>query len=242
MGEAKRRQQTGSPSPRKRSRKGLVLTGLVIVALAVVAALYYLTQPSMSGSGDLPTVSGDTPAFPDELDRYGVSVGPEDAEVVVREFADYQCPACAGFAEASQRLKEEYVDEGRVRFVYFDLPLPQHTHAITAAMAARCAGDQDHYWDMHDRLYAEQSDWESASAGDVQERFADYAEDLGVDRRRFDRCMESELHLEAVEDSRDVARQLQIASTPTVLVDNIPLNRPGWAQLSGVVERELDEQ
>ncbi|SET17234.1 Protein-disulfide isomerase [Marinobacter segnicrescens] len=240
MGEAKRRQQTGSPSPRKRSRMGLVFTGLVIIAVAVVAVLYYLTQPSLTGPGELPDVAEDTPAFPSQLDRYGVSVGSDDAEVVVREFADYQCPACARFANAGQRLKEEYVDSGEVRFVFFDLPLPQHTHAMAAAMAARCAGDQDGYWAMHDRLFEEQSNWESLS--DASGQFSDYADDLGLDTRRFNRCMESELHREAVEESRQVARQLQVASTPTVLVNNIPLNRPGWEQLSAVVERELNEQ
>lgn len=240
MGEAKRRQETGRPSPRKRSRKGLVFSGLVIVAVAVVGALYYLSQPSLTGPGELPDVSEDTPDFPEELDRYGISVGPDDADVVVREFADYQCPACARFAGASQRLKEEYVDSGKVRFVFFDLPLPQHTHSTTAAMAARCAGDQDQYWAMHDRLFEEQSDWESVS--DARQQFAGYADDLGLDSRRYNRCMESELHREAVEESRQVATQLQVASTPTVLVDNIPLNRPGWEQLSAVVERELNEQ
>lgn len=240
MGEAKRRQQGGAPSPRKRSSKVFVFVGLVIVAVAVVAALYYLTQPPGSDSDSLPEVSEDTPAFPAELDRYGISVGPEDAEVVVREFADYQCPACAGFAEASQKLKEEYVEPGKVRFVFFDLPLRQHTHAVKAAMAARCAGDQDQYWGMHDRLFEEQSSW--SSAGDPQEHFSRYAEDLDLNSRRFNRCMESELHREAIEDSSQVAVQLKIASTPTVLVNNIPLNRPQWGQLSAVVERELQER
>lgn len=239
MGEAKRRKQTGSPPPRKRSSKPAVFAGLVIVAIAIAAGLYYLTLPPSPASDDLPQVSEDTPSFPATLDRYGISVGPEDAEVVVREFADYQCPACASFAEATRQLKDEYVDEGKVRFVFFDLPLPQHSHSVAAAMAARCAGDQDQYWAMHDRLFEEQSSWESAD--DPQQQFSGYAEDLELNSRRFNRCMESELHREAVNDSLQVARQLQIASTPTVLVDNIPLNRPGWGQLSAVVERELQK-
>lgn len=240
MGEAKRRQESGAPSsPRKRSRKPVIYIGLLIIVVAVVAALYYMTRPPTPDSDSLPDVSADTPAFPAELDRYGISVGPEDAEVVVREFADYQCPACARFADVSQRLKTEYVDPGKVRFVFFDLPLPQHTHSVRAAMAARCAGDQDQYWAMHDRLFAEQSSWETSD--NPGEMFSGYASDLGLDTRRFDRCLESELHREAIEDSRQVARQLKIASTPTVLVDNIPLNSPHWGQLSAVVERELGE-
>lgn len=240
MGEAKRRQQGGAPSPRKRSSKVYVFVGLIIVAVVVVAALYYLTRPPTADSDSLPEVSEDTPAFPAELDRYGISVGPEDAQVVVREFADYQCPACASFAEASQKLKQEYVEPGKVRFVFFDLPLHQHTHAMKAAMAARCAGDQDQYWAMHDRLFEEQSSWERSD--NPGERFSGYAEDVELDTRRFNRCMESELHREAIEDSRQVAVQLKIASTPTVLVNNIPLNRPQWGQLSAVVERELKER
>ncbi|MFC4260313.1 DsbA family protein [Marinobacter lacisalsi] len=240
MGEAKRRQQEGGPAPRKRSSKPVIFAGLVIVAAAVVGALYYLTLPPTPDSDSLPEVSEDTPAFPAQLDRYGISVGPENAEVVVREFADYQCPACASFAEASQKLKSQYVEPGKVRFVFFDLPLRQHTHAVPAAMAARCAGDQDQYWAMHDRLFAEQTRW--GGSDNPGEHFSGYADELGLDTRRFDRCMASELHLEAIEDSRQVAIQLKIASTPTVLVNNIPLNSPHWGQLSAVVERELKEE
>ncbi|MFL1484834.1 DsbA family protein [Marinobacter sp. LN3S78] len=240
MGEAKRRQGSGaSSSPRKRSSKPVIYVGLLIIVVAVVAALYQLTQPPTPDSDSLPQVSEDTPPFPAELDRFGIAVGPEDADVVVREFADYQCPACARFAEASQKLKEQYVESGQVRFVFFDLPLPQHTHSVKAAMAARCAGDQDQYWAMHDRLFAEQTRWETSD--NPGEMFSGYASDIGLDTRRFDRCLESDLHREAIEDSRQVAMQLKIASTPTVLVDNIPLNRPHWGQLSAVVERELGE-
>ncbi|SFR55577.1 Thioredoxin [Marinobacter daqiaonensis] len=238
MGEAKRRKKEGAPAPKEKpSRKVSVLIGLAFLLVAIVTGLYYLTRPPAPGSGELPQVSADTPSFPQELDRFGVSVGPEDAKVVVREFADYQCPACARFAEAAQRLKEEYVEPGKVRFVFFDLPLRQHNNAVPAAMAARCAGDQDQYWAMHDRLFAEQSAWETSD--NPQQMFSEYAEDLGLDTRRFNRCMDSELHLEDIENSRQVAMQLKVASTPTVLVNNIPLNRPGWAQLSAVVEREL---
>jgi protein-disulfide isomerase len=160
--------------------------------------------------------------------------------VVVREFADYQCPACGSFSSASKQLKEEYVEAGKVRFVYFDLPLQQHQNAMPAAQAARCAGDQDAYWEMHDRLYGFQTEW--SASNDPVATFTRYAGDLGLDERRFRRCMTTELHREAVEQSRQVAMQLRVTSTPTVLVDNIRLTRPGWGQLSAVVERELADE
>ena len=237
MGEAKRRKETGAPAPRKATRKPLYIGVAVLVLAAVVLGLVFLTAQPDPTSDELPVAGANADPFPAQLDQYGVSVGPEDAPVVVREFADYQCPACGRFSEASQRLKQEYVDAGKVRFVFFDLPLRQHQNAMPAAMAARCAGDQNGYWDMHDQLFAAQSDWNTSN--EPVETFSRYAGDLGLDERRFRRCMTTELHKEDVEQSRRVAMQLRVSSTPTVLVDNIRLTRPGWGQLSAVVEREL---
>ncbi|MGO1234085.1 MAG: DsbA family protein, partial [Marinobacter sp.] len=234
MGEANRRKQTGAPSPKKNSRTRIII-GAGALAIAIIVGLYVLIRPPAPDSDALPVAGPDAEAFPAELDRYGVSVGDEDAPVVVREFADYQCPGCANFAEASKRLKEEYVETGKVRFVYFDLPLQQHQNAMPAAMAARCAGDQDSYWAMHNKLYALQTEW--GGSNDPAATFTRYADDLDLDERRFRRCMNTELHREAIEESANVARQMRVMSTPTVMVDNIRLTRPGWGQLSAVVER-----
>ncbi|MDO6442774.1 thioredoxin domain-containing protein [Marinobacter sp. 2_MG-2023] len=238
MGEAKRRKQTGAPPPRKtNSRKPLFIGVSVLVLAAIVIGAFFLTAAPKPTSEDLPVAAPGADAFPAQLDQYGVSVGADDAPVVVREFADYQCPACGLFAEASKRLKQEYVEAGKVRFVYFDLPLQQHQNALPAAQAARCAGDQGAYWEMHERLFDSQSEW--SGSNDPVATFTRYGNDLGLEERRFRRCMTTELHREAVEESRRVAVQLRVTSTPTVLVDNIRLTRPGWGQLSALVEREL---
>lgn len=240
MGEAKRRKQTGAPPPKKTSsRKPLVIGVSVLVLAAIVIGAFFLTAAPTPTSDELPVAGPNAEAFPAQLDQYGVSVGNADAPVVVREFADYQCPACGLFASASKRLKQEYVEAGQVRFVYFDLPLQQHQNAFPAAQAARCAGDQGAYWEMHERLYDSQTEW--SGSNDPVATFARYGNDLGLEERRFRRCMTTELHREAVEASRRVAMQLQVTSTPTVLVDNIRLTRPGWGQLSAVVERELSK-
>lgn len=238
MGEAKRRKETGAPPPRQaQSKKPLVIVVSVLVLAAIVIGAFFLTAAPTPSSDELPVAAPNAEAFPADLDQYGVSVGADDAPVVVREFADYQCPACGLFASASKRLKQEYVEAGKVRFVYFDLPLQQHQNAFPAAQAARCAGDQGAYWEMHERLYDSQTEW--SGSNDPVATFTRYGKDLGLEERRFRRCMTTELHREAVEASRRVAMQLQVTSTPTVLVDNIRLTRPGWGQLSAIVEREL---
>ena len=140
MGEAKRRKESGQPAPAKsQKRKPVVLGVSVLLIVLAIIGVFFLTAAPDKTSDELPVAAPNADAFPSDLDDYGVSVGADDAPVVVREFADYQCPACARFSEASQRLKEEYVDTGKVRFVYFDLPLQQHQNAMPAAQAARCA-------------------------------------------------------------------------------------------------------
>jgi len=240
MGEAKQRRQSGKGQPRRGGGAGrwVGIGAFVAVLIAVLGGLFYwLTTPGVAPPGGLPEAPEGARPFPAELDRFGISRGDPDAPVVVREFADYQCPACASFASVAERFFEAYVETGQARYVFFDFPLDQHANAVPAAMAARCAGDQDAYWPMHLALYERQSDW--ADAGQPLGMFVDYAGELDLDTSLFRRCMEAERHLEAIRRSRSVARQLQVTSTPTVLVDNIRLTRPGWYQLAGVVEREL---
>lgn len=238
MGEAKRRQKTGQQAPKgNKGQKPLIIALAIAVVALIIAILYFVTSAPEPTSDELPVASPGASPFPAELDQFGVSVGDADAPVVVREFADYQCPACQQFASASQKLKEQYVESGQVRFVYFDLPLQQHANAVPAAMAARCAGDQNSYWAMHDELFDNQLEW--SGSGNATGIFERYAEELGLESRRFNRCMETRLHLEDIEQSRSAAVQMRVTSTPTVMVDNIRLTRPGWGQLSAVVEREL---
>ena len=116
MGEKKRREQAGTPAPRKaNSRKPLAIGVTVLVLAAIVLGVVFLTAAPKPTSDELPVAAPNAAAFPAQLDQYGVSVGAEDAPVVVREFADYQCPACGAFSEASKRLKQEYVEAGKVR-------------------------------------------------------------------------------------------------------------------------------
>ncbi|MBI4539397.1 MAG: thioredoxin domain-containing protein [Gemmatimonadetes bacterium] len=137
----------------------------------------------------------------------------------MREFADYQCPACGEFSHAMKALREEYVSRGQVRFVFFDIPLTTvHPNAVHAAEAARCAGQQERYWAMHDELFENQPEW--SSEADPLELFARYAQRIGADAAEFRRCMASDRTLAAVQRSAAMAAQIGVRSTPTFLVDN----------------------
>ena len=86
------------------------------------------------------------------------ALGNANAKVTLVEFSDYQCPFCARhFIQSEPQIIKEYVDTGKVKFYYRDFPLPQiHPGAQKAAEAARCAGDQNKYWEYHDSLFQNQ--------------------------------------------------------------------------------------
>ena len=80
--------------------------------------------------------------------------GPANAPITIIEFSDYQCPFCARVNPTLDRIRQTYPD--KVRIVFKDFPLPNHPEAPKASEAAYCAGEQGKYWEMHDRLFANQ--------------------------------------------------------------------------------------
>lgn len=84
-------------------------------------------------------------------------LGNPNAPVTVIEFSDYECPFCKRFYDQTLgQIKKEYIDTGKVKFIYRDYPLSFHPGAEPAAQAANCAGEQGKYWEMHDKIFQAQ--------------------------------------------------------------------------------------
>jgi protein-disulfide isomerase len=160
-------------------------------------------------------------ATPDELIALAQPVvsGNPDATVRVMEFGDYQCPACQNFfRQAKPILDVSYIEPGRIRFEFYDFPLEAaHPNAFVAARAARCAGDQNAYWEFHDVLFTNQLSW--AGQADPVSDFAGYASDLGLDEASFRECVRSDRHAQVVSANQLLGLQLGAQSTPTVIID-----------------------
>jgi len=146
-----------------------------------------------------------------------VTMGEEDAPATIIVFEDYLCTHCSAFSLQIKPLVEEaFIQTGKARLVYYDYPLNPQLGSFLAARAARCAGDQDHFWDFHLRLMRNQRSW-----GREQNKipvFEDYAEELGMDRGEFSRCLNSDRHAEEVTANRELARALGLPGTPSILV------------------------
>jgi protein-disulfide isomerase len=164
--------------------------------------------------------------------------GNPDAAVTVIEYGDFQCPSCAAFAAQQEAaFDQRYVETGKVRFIYHDLPLPQHNNAVIAAAAARAAGEQGKFWQMHDLLFTRQRAWSASS--DIQPLLGSYAEAIGLDRQAFDQALTSEKFVAAVEISGQQAGQRGVQSTPTFEVNGQMVNA---SQLEAAVEALLQTQ
>lgn len=166
-------------------------------------------------------VAGDSP-----------SKGPPDAPITIVEFSDYQCPFCARVNPTLERLMREYA--GKIRIVFRDFPLPSHPEAPKAAEAARCAGEQGQYWAMHDRLFANQQ------ALQVDALKA-HAAALGLDRARFDACLDSGRHAAAVQADLEAGRRLGVNSTPTLYVNGRPVaGAQPYEYFKAIIDEELE--
>ena len=157
--------------------------------------------------------------------------GPEDAPVTLVEFSDFQCPFCKRVQPTLEELFEEY--DGKLRWVFKDLPLTRiHPGAVRAAEAARCAGEQDKFWEYRDALFALRRVTDDVYPG--------VAKSLELDYEAWETCVDSGKYVAAVEADGAEAAGLGISGTPAFLVNGILISG-AWPKESftRVIEAEL---
>jgi protein-disulfide isomerase len=135
--------------------------------------------------------------------------GDSGAHVAIIEYADFECPYCGEYErKVFPQILSDYIEPGKVKYFYRDLPLPMHARALPAARAARCAGEQGKYWEMHDSLFARQN---ALSTPAVLDR----AQTLGLDQAKFTECLSSEKYTEDIQKSVSEAQKMGIDGTPS---------------------------
>lgn len=213
-----------------------------VLALLVVGGGVALWMARGGGESSGQTGGQPMPVSSAEADpSSGVALGPSDAPVTVAEFADFQCPHCAEFQGFTGRLvKQNFVeDRGVVRWVHFDFPLGTFPNSIPAAVAARCAGNQGAYWEMHDWLLANQQSW--GTEGDPTGVFVSQAESMGLDAGQFETCVEEQRPMERIQASRAYGERVGVGGTPTIFVNGEKLpGVPSYETLAKVIEAELE--
>jgi len=173
---------------------------VAIVGLAAVAAgvvLYRVYKPQVLAVSQEQAKKG-------EIESVHVR-GAADAPVTLEEFGDFQCPPCGALSEPLNQLEGDYGT--KMRFVFRQFPLANHTNAKPAAYAAEAAGLQGRFWQMHDLLYREQANWSKTT--DPAELFLSYARIVGLNTAKFQKDINSE----------EVKERVAVHLTPTIFVN-----------------------
>jgi len=158
--------------------------------------------------------------------------GDPNAPVTIVEYSDFQCPFCSRFfTQTLPLLEKNYIDTGKVKLVYKDLPLDNlHPNARPAHIASECADEQGRFWEYHDILFEKQSQWQRLSSSDLQSTLSQYASDLGLQAASFESCMQSQdIADEVNQDSLEAAR-FGATGTPTFFIGN---EKDGFIKLVG---------
>jgi protein-disulfide isomerase len=137
--------------------------------------------------------------------------GAANAKVAIIEYSDFQCPFCGRYEkDAYTQIAKDYVDTGKVKYVWRDMPLDMHPNAMRAAQAANCAGAQGKFWEMHDRLFSNQ---QALNAEDLPK----HAEALGLNVGQFQTCLDSNRFDADIKADMAEAAKANISGTPSFL-------------------------
>ncbi len=141
------------------------------------------------------------------------SLGRDDASVTMVEFSDYQCPFCKRhFLTVLPIIKKEYIDTGKVRYVFRDFPIASlHPQAKKGHEAAYCAGEQNKYWEMHDTLFKNSKDFSVPALNR-------YAQKIGLDGDKFNNCLQSGKYASRVEKEIAEGVKAGVRGTPSFFI------------------------
>ena len=187
------------------------------------------------------------PALSTELLLQGEpALGSEKAPLTIVEFSDFECPYSRQFHEkVLPSLKREYIATGIVRFIHKDLPLPFHSEAWPAAAAARCAGEQNSYWDLYSALFDQQNCLTCKGVAGI-------AKALSLNTSALKICMQSEATETLINANLSEAKLHNIRSTPTFIIG--PSRADGkhsgdiiegalpWRDFKAVIDQQLTSQ
>lgn len=227
--------------------KRSTLTWIMLILLAFGAGLGtgYLVWGQSAPADSAPVVATLAPNAAPQVtgtaqQRLNVPVGnnppygPANAPITIIEFSDFECPYCRKWVlETWPQIVKAY--PGKVRLYYRDFPLSAHANAVPAAIAARCAGEQNQFWAFHDKLFGGTS-FSNAL-------YESYAAALGLDMTKFKACLDSKKYEADVNADLQYGANLGIRGTPTFLINGIPLvGAQPFSAFQKIIDQELAAQ
>jgi len=166
--------------------------------------------------------------------------GADNALVTIVEFSDYECPYCGRYvSETYPLIAENYIDTGKINYVFRDLPLSFHENSYPAALAAECVGDlggDSDYYKMHDLLFSDQQSLN-------YDTFEKYADEIGIDTDLFKECFDNDQFKDEIAADSNTARELGINGTPGFIINGEFVSGAlPYSEFEKIIEAKLQEQ
>mgnify|MGYP001616288580 CR=1 FL=1 len=216
---------------------------ILIAAVLVAGAVIYsagVSAPAGDGVGDEPVVEKSEIL---NLTASDVVLGNLDAPVTIIEYSDFQCPFCGRFfSQTVNRVKQEYIKTGKVKFVYRHFAF-LGDESKAAASAVECAKDQGKFWDMHDAVFgSEINDGQEHNGNLKRSLFMTLAEGIGLDTEQYGSCLDDEKYVGKVERDYASAQVIGVRATPTIFVNGEKVEGAlPFEQFKVLIEKYLTE-
>ena len=197
----------------------IILLSVLIFLLLAVASAYVVNEVKTiinNEQVDQPTEQ-DFQAYFKAIagDGSNFYTGPADAKVTIVEFADFSCPFCRESAPGLRKIAKEY--ENEIKVIYRDYPL--HENSIDLALAARCAGEQGKFWEIHDQFYLYKTPTEAVGA-ELKSLLMGLITEMRLDQARFEKCFDDRRYVLQIKKDYDDGELVQVEGTPTWFINN----------------------
>lgn len=198
--------QKNNPKKKKKTVKWVLISFLIFLLIA--SALFFIAVLRLN----LNKINDDNSVY-DISTTDDPYAGGENADVVIVEFGDFQCPYCFQVFPTVRELLNDYGD--KIKFIYRDFPnMDIHPQSQKAAEASECAAEQGKFWEYHDKLFINQ---DNLGVGALK----NYAAELGLDETEFNECLDSNRYYEEVQQDFASGILAGVDGTPTFFINNV---------------------
>jgi protein-disulfide isomerase len=215
-----------------------VIIGAVLLIAIGVSVWLFNQGPAPATNTNLSTNTPKTPGKTPLGAEPAHTQGNPSAKVYIEEFGDFQCPPCGALHPEIKKIEAEFGDS--IAFTFRNYPLTTiHKNAYDAARAAEAAGMQGKYWEMHDKIYENQSTW--VSAPDPRAEFENYARLLGLNVDQFRNDSISQMVSGRVSEDIKRATAIGVTGTPTVFINGkqVTADKTNLEGLRTIINEEL---
>lgn len=219
-------------------KKFLALGAFGLLSAAALTAWTHVDRAAPALPGGV-AMAQDSAAEVDISGIVEMVQGPEDARVTVREYSSFTCPHCAQFHdETYPQLKRDYIDTGKIRFVYRDVYFDKF--GLWASMLARCEGP-DRFFGISDLLFDKQRDWLSGkSEGDIANNLRKLGVVAGMSPERVETCLNDKDKAKAlVAWYQQNAEADRIEATPTLIINDEQYSNMSYDDLKAILDEKL---